>query len=333
MRAAVVLLTALITFVAQAVPAFAEAVSGYAEFRKGGFLIVDGQRLVAAPGARIRGAGSLNAVPLGSEVNAEGRRRADGAVVVAQLEAKPNGTAFGEKDIIAATNEAEAQYRRAGRFYQKTERGEQTIGRLEESGPRVERVRRITASLLPPYLNERSVRAYVIENKDWNAFAMANGSVYVFTGLLNDMNDDEIAIVLGHELTHATHEHSRRQMKKGMIAQIVALGVLAGAQTIDDKNKRAAAQIVTALGATAYSSGYGRDLEDQADRVGLRYAYEGGYDVERGPALWQRFARKYGEGNKVANFFFSDHSQASTRARNLERELATNYRGGRDGDE
>jgi hypothetical protein len=329
MRIVFIILSAFICLAASSNVALAEKIAGYAEFRKGLFLVVDGQRLVAAPGARIKGAGNINAVALGSEVTAEGRRRSDGAVVVSQLEAKPNGSAFGEKDIIAATNEAEAEYRRAGRFYQKTDKGEKTVGKLEETGPRVERVRRITSTLLPPYLDRGAVRAYVIDNKDWNAFAMANGSVYVFSGLLNDMNDDEVAIVLGHELTHATYEHSRRQMKTGMIAQIVALGVMAGAQSIDDKNKRAAAQIITALGATAYSSGYGRDLEDQADRVGLRYAYEGGYDVERGPALWQRFAKKYGEGNSVANFFFADHSQASARARNLERELANNYRKGR----
>ena len=79
------------------------------------------------------------------------------------------------------------------------------------------------------------------------------------------------------------------------------------------------------LGASAWSNGYGRGYEDQADRVGLRYAFEAGYDVNKGPRLWQRFAKKYGDGNKVVNFFFSDHSMSEARARNLERELANNY--------
>ncbi len=318
----------LIVFIQLALPvrAGAEKLEGYAEYRKGGVLIVEGQRLVAAPGAQIKGASSVATVPLGYEVEAEGNRRRDGVIVVSRLEAKPNGSAFMEKEVIQATNQAEAEYRRAGRFYQRTERGEQTIGRLEESGPRVARVRRITSRMVPPYRNRGSVRAYVIDNKEWNAFAMANGSVYVFSGLLNEMDDNEIAIVLGHELTHATHEHSRRQAKKNMLVQSGALAVLLGTQSIDDKGKRAAAQVLTGLSAAAYTSGYGRDLEDQADRVGMRYAYEGGYDVSKGPKLWQRFARKYGEGNKVANFFFANHSQASARARSLERELDNNYR-------
>ena len=78
-------------------------------------------------------------------------------------------------------------------------------------------------------------------------------------------------------------------------------------------------------GATALKSGYGRGMEDQADRVGLRYAYEAGYDITKGPRLWNRFARKYGEGNKVANFFFSDHSLSAARATKLEKEIAYNY--------
>jgi hypothetical protein len=66
-------------------------------------------------------------------------------------------------------------------------------------------------------------------------------------------------------------------------------------------------------------------MEDQADRVGLRYAYEAGYDITKGPRLWNRFAKKYGEGNKAANFFFSDHSLSAARATKLEKEIAYNY--------
>ena len=87
-------------------------------------------------------------------------------------------------------------------------------------GHEVDRVRWIVDSLLPDYLAPSDVRVYVIENKEWNAFAMGNYSIYVFSGLLDDLDDDEVAIVLGHELVHATHEHSRRQVKKDMWVQL-----------------------------------------------------------------------------------------------------------------
>ena len=70
---------------------------------------------------------------------------------------------------------------------------------------------------------------------------------------------------------------------------------------------------------------YSRALEDQADRVGLRYAHEAGFDVPGAPAVWQRFLDKYGDRDKVTNFFFSDHSTAAARRKNLEQELRFNY--------
>lgn len=84
----------------------------------------------------------------------------------------------------------------------------------------------------------------------------------------------------------------------------------------------AIASLVTAM---TVRNGYSRNLEDQADRVGLRYAYEGGYDPRYGPALWAKFRDKYGDQNGLVNFFLGGHSQASDRIRNLDREIAYNY--------
>ena len=60
----------------------------------------------------------------------------------------------------------------------------------------------------------------------------------------------------------------------------------------------------------AWQNGYGRSHEDQADRVGLRYAYEAGYDITRGPELWRRFARKYGQENAdhVLDMLFGNYT-------------------------
>jgi Zn-dependent protease with chaperone function len=306
-----------------------EAVDGYAEWRAGRCLIADGQVVCPAPDVRFQGAGearSPDSIPLGYEFKAKGVRLADGTILAREIEARPNNPALFEGEIRSATDQMEQRARQAGRFVE----GEGTsrpvnLGRLYESGPRVERVRRIVSDLLPPYLHPEDVRVYVIENKEWNAFAMGNYSIYVFTGLLDDMDDDEVAIVLGHELVHATHEHSRRQFKKEMWIQLAALGALAASSTIDDDTRRAVVQLVTGLAATAYSNGYGRSMEDQADRVGLRYAYEAGYDITKGPELWDRFARKYGERSRVVNFFFGDHSQSAARARRLEAQIALNY--------
>jgi Zn-dependent protease with chaperone function len=307
------------------------SLEGYAEWREGGALIVDGQRVRMAPHGKFKGdktARDFASVPLGHEVKVKGRRAPDGAVLAGELEAKANGMALFEKQVLKMTNEAESKYRRAGRFYTsgKTAR---TVGRLSDSGSEILRIRRVVERVAPPYVDPARVRVYTIRNDDWNAFAMGNYSIYVYTGLLRDMDDDELGIVLGHELAHATHEHTRRRFAKTMWVQIAALGVTAASRDVDDKKQRAVVSLLTLFAATALVNGYGRDMEDQADRVGLRYAYEGGYDVARGPALWRRFAEKYGEKGKVANFFFGNHSLSSQRATHLEREIALNYAGGR----
>ena len=305
-----------------------EKAEGYAEWRVEGCLLVDGQRVCPIQGSRFKGGGEARdfaSIPLGYEVKAKGVRGADGSLQAREVEAKPNGGALFESEVKSATDAAEQKYRAAGSFYEEGRGKSSSIGRLYDSGPRVDRVRAIVDTLLPPYIQPEDVRVYVIENKEWNAFAMGNYSIYVFSGLLDDMDDDEIAIVLGHELVHASHEHTRRQFKKQMWIQIAALGVAASASTIDDDNQRAVIGLVSVFGAMAWSNGYGRNLEDQADRVGLRYAYEAGYDISKGPRLWSRFAKRYGEQGKVANFFFSDHSQSSARAAKLEKEIAFNY--------
>ena len=200
-----------------------------------------------------------------------------------------------------------------------------SMGKLHESGPEYDRAKGIVDRLLPPYVPQESVRVYVVDNDEWNAMAMGNYSIYVFSGIMRDFDDDELALVIGHELTHASHEHSRKQQKRGLWTGIAAAGaqVLVGTQL--EGGEREAASILTGLGAAAFANGYSRDQEDQADRVGMRYAYEAGYDVSKGPEVWQRFAEKYGETGKTQNILFGDHSRASVRAAALEREIALNY--------
>ena len=307
-----------------------ESLDGYAEWWRSGLLIVDGQRVRLGPAGKFKASKGVKGfadIPLGYEVKVKGRRVPGGVLEADEVMARENGTALFEQDLRTAFDVMEQKFLADRRMYEEDDKGKrQDYGRLYTSGPEVERVRRILKRLVPEYLERRDFRVYVVENKEWNAMAAPNDSIYVFSGLLRDMDDDEVAIVLGHELAHATHEHSRKSFKKTMLIQLAALGVVAVAEeSVKDKNKRAVLQVATLLGASAWASGYGRSHEDQADRVGLRYAAEGGFDVSKGPQLWNRFAEKYGNSPKVLNFFFGDHSVAQARSRNLTREIALNY--------
>ena len=326
-RIAVAVFAAAAAFPAVAVAK--EKLDGYLEFKKPPYVIVDGQRLEVNKRTKIDAGKyrTISDVPLGWHIKAQGSRAKDGTIVAKKIAASKNGSEFMESEVLAATNEAEKHYVETKKVSDQGPNGEEkVIGRLIDSGPDVERCRRIIDRLLPPYVPKDQVRVYVVDNAAWNAMAMANYSIYVFSGLIHDMDDDELAIVLGHELTHATHEHSRRQAKGGLIQGIAGVAATIAAQSIDDDRARMAAQGATILGVTTAGNVYSREFEDQADRVGLRYVYEAGYDVGKAPGLWKKFADKYGDGNKVTNFFFGDHSTALARAKALQQEIAFNYR-------
>src|SRR4029079_17896275 len=108
--------------------------------------------------------------------------------------------------------------------------------------------------------DQSKLRVYVIDNKEWNAMAMGNGAIWVFRGIMNDMTDNELAIVVGHELTHYTHEHSRLQMKKAAWAQVGSLAAILAAGAIDSRGAQLATQLGASIGFTAWMNGYGRDL-------------------------------------------------------------------------
>jgi Zn-dependent protease with chaperone function len=305
------------------------SVGGYLDFKKGSCWIVDGQRVEVNGKTRLD-AGKYKQpaeVPLGYMVKSDGIRGADGRIVASRVKAAKNGMEFTESDVLAGTNAAEKSWVQAKKVAEPAADGKTNeIGTLIEIGPQVDRCRRIIDRLLPPYVDPKKVRVYVVDNPQWNAMAMANFSIYVFSGLMKDMDDDELAIVLGHELAHATYEHSRRQAKGGVFSGVAGQLALLGAAKLDNDLAREAATQATGLGVTTFGNSFSREYEDQADRVGLRYVYEAGYDYRKAPALWNRFAAKYGDQDKVTNFFFGNHSLSAKRAKNLQAEINRNYK-------
>jgi metalloendopeptidase OMA1, mitochondrial len=328
----VMLVVALVVGLTAGVPELsaqgAVKLDGYAEWKPAtGVLVVDAQRVRVNDRTKWKGEyRRVDDVPLGYEVRVSGARQPDGTVLAREIDVRPNGSALFESDVQQGTAQLEGLWLQSGSAFEADQQGrKKVIGEIERDGRRVNRVRGLVRRMAPPYVDQSSLRVYVIDNKEWNAMAMGNGAIWVFRGIMDDMTDNELAIVVGHELAHYTHEHSRRQMRRGMWTQLAGLGALLAAEAIDSSAGRAAAQAGAALSMMALTSGYGRDLEDQADRVGLRYAYQGGFEVARAPNVWGRFLEKYGEQDRMTNFFFSDHSLASARRKNLQREIELNY--------
>jgi Zn-dependent protease with chaperone function len=302
-----------------------EKYDGYVDFKKGEVIIVDGQPVIGGPKTKLKGAPSVAEIPVGWSVKVEGARDKAGFLLATKVEAKANGTEKGEAEVLAASNRAEEMWVSKKMMFEPGDSGKiYKIGDILESGPYVERARRLMDRVRPDHIPASALRVRVVKTDDWNASAMANGAVWVYTGLMDAMDDDELSIVMGHELAHYSYEHIRRNQGRGGLGQILGAGAeVAGA--LIGGTAGALAQMGGQLGASALLSGYSREYEDQADRVGLRYIYEAGFDVTKGPELWGKFKAKYGESDKLSNFFTGDHSRPTERIQAIRREIDRNY--------
>ena len=305
-----------------------ETLRGYLDWQRGDYLIVDGQRVrwTASTRMQLGRLPFISSVPAGYEMVVAGRRARDGSLMAERIEAVPNRVVLYETEVVQQFDEVERTWVAAGTMFLTNGTQRRNIGHIEDAGPSVDRVRRIMNRIIPPYVEAGRIRVHVVESNEWNARAMANGAIWVNTGLLNDTSDDELAVILGHELAHYTYEHARRSMNKDMWRQLAAAG--ASAATSVTSGRAAQETIATAakLSLLAWGSGYSRNLEDQADRVGLRYAYEAGFDVVRSIDMWSRERSRFGENDAVTNWFSGDHSRATDRIKNIRRELQLNYR-------
>ncbi len=139
---------------------------------------------------------------------------------------------------------------------------------------------------------------YVVKENNLNAFAAPAGHVFIFSGLINAMeNVDELASILAHELGHVSARHLalriERSKKIGMatIAGVLA-GILAG-------GKAAGALMTSSIAAGIQAElGYSREDERQADQLGFKYTYASGFNLEGMITVLKKIQRErwYGEG-------------------------------------
>jgi len=152
------------------------------------------------------------------------------------------------------------------------------------------------------------------EPKTINAFALPGGKVGVYSGLLAlAKSDDELAIVMGHEIGHVTARHGSERMSKGVV--VAAAGVVGDALLKDSKNH----DLVLAaygLGAGGVMLKFSRDNESEADYIGIRYAAKAGYNPMAAITFWQSM-EKANTGNSMPAFL-STHPSHERRIADLQ---------------
>ena len=258
-------------------------------------------------GGAFIGGGALAALGLGAQPAA-----AQGADPEMAAECKRSG--------LAKAVPAEQLEQAAGQQYRsmlQQASSQRALGPQEH--PQVQRLRYIADRIVPlTYACNGRARDWrwevnLIGSQDLNAFCMPGGKIAFYTGLIDTLHlsDDEVAIVMGHEVAHALREHARERVAKTQLTQIgtAILGELIGG------GKYAGA---FQLGGNLMTLKFGRDDETEADVVGLDLSARAGYDPRAGVSLWKKMGA---ESKGAPPQWLSTHPAGKNRIEEIERHL------------
>ena len=188
------------------------------------------------------------------------------------------------------------------------------------SQPQLTRLRAIAQRLIP-YTYEWNERARqwrwevnLINSPQINAFCMPGGKIAFFTGILEKLKltDDEVAMIMGHEMTHALREHARERMGKTAATQGA---IEIGAAIFGLGN---GGRYLAGMGGQLLTLKFGRDDESEADLVGMELAARAGYDPHAGVTLWRKMAAA---SKGAPPQWLSTHPSGPTRIRDIEASL------------
>lgn len=180
---------------------------------------------------------------------------------------------------------------------------------------------RAIAQRIIPYAQQWNSRAgswrwevNLIGSKQINAFCMPGGKIAFYTGILDQLKltDDEIAMVMGHEMAHALREHARERIAK---SQATSIGLSLGAQLL---GLGELGNMAANLGTQLLTLKFSRSDESDADLVGLELAARAGYDPRAAVTLWQKMGQATGNGGIG---FLSTHPTGPDRIRELEQNV------------
>jgi len=162
-----------------------------------------------------------------------------------------------------------------------------------------------------------SFQIKVIKDPSLNAFAFPNGVIYIHTGILARMdNEAQLAALLAHEIVHCTHRHSLRTLRS-----------IKDRTQANNARVRELAQLLGISGSITSTSGYTRELETEADRVGLDLAVKANYDPREILNLFELLKQEIELEGIEEPYFFGTHPNVRQRIENVNNWLAEKYRG------
>ncbi len=187
--------------------------------------------------------------------------------------------------------------------------------------PQLQRLHTVAKRLIPfavawnPRARDWKWQVNLIGSKQLNAWCMPGGKIAFYTGILDQLqlDDDQIAMIMGHEMAHALREHARERLAKTQATSaVISLGsALLGLGQLGN--------IAADLGGQLLTLKFSRDDESEADLVGLEIAARAGYRPEASVELWKKMLSA-GNGRGGPDFL-STHPSGTNRIQELEANL------------
>ena len=214
------------------------------------------------------------------------------------------------------------------RLWQRSEDEQKVLtqsGLIYRDDPLDDYLNQVARKLQPPEILEHiPFRIVVIKSPYLNAFAFPNGVIYIHTGILARLdNEAQLAALLGHEMTHCTHRHALKTLRHFKNRSDFLAGVRESLLQFSGIGNLV--NQLGALGSKAAVSGYRRDLETEADLVGLQLMAKAGYDPNEALRLFDHLKRELEEENMQEPFFFGCHPRLQQRVENCKNFLKTRY--------
>jgi hypothetical protein len=292
-------------------------------------ILIPNATVVADDGRKKTKFSSFKDIQLGSILELKGTRREDGKIYAAQGQVRPNLITPAEKQLIQLVQKG-LVLPPPGNPGAGVTIGKQTF-KVVDNLELNTYITKVGYKIIPRYLknlqdgdpNKILFRFYVLDDDTPNAVALPDGSVFINTGLLRKLdNEAQLAFILGHEIAHVSVEHPRRTLEAAQKQAFwMGLAAAAAGATLGQEYGRLIGQIGFGL----LSNKFARDMEDQADRIGLFYAYDAGYDNRESAKIWRKLIGDDYRNNTVGTFLYSDHPSLKSRLRNTKRELLTTY--------
>lgn len=210
-------------------------------------------------------------------------------------------------------------------YAQLLEQAREKEALVPESHPQVKRLRAIAARIVPfaqrwnPAAANWKWEVNLLNSDQVNAFCMPGGRIAFFSGILTKLNltDDEVAMVMGHEIAHALREHARKRAVQSTAVSIASkLGgaVLSQYLGIDPR----ITDTVAGVGGQLTVMKFSRGDETESDLVGIDLAARAGFDPRAGVALWQ----KMGAVNAMQPMeFLSTHPSGNSRIQDMQKQM------------